>query len=1705
MSYAAPVYDPSDGLLQQGDILSYDCCPPAPLACRSTSKEGSYNTSLTRSQEGRRQRRARRKASFESPRWSPSEPAASRSEWLQGAKEQRTEVLLAGLLDPDSIPLARLPVLLTLVEGRSDLEDCVIAAGLPAVAAAVLRSDMLLRLLPGGTFLELLMDLGLVALQWWLEWRGDGVELTGGADFGGLDGFGLAGAAKAAALGAAASSAQGTKEKELEGVRAAVAALLHSVDIGAAAEPSTLLIVLDAAVQYGVDVPSYFVQAAARMAAASAVLSPPSSSSHSSSSSVHSAASDPGQLAARLVAHAFSSTTTTTTTTTITTAASTGGADAGAGASGGSSTYLTAAEVRGLMTPYLAPHRGEAHHVAFLSALMTALRQLLKQRRGIATAAAAAGVTPREAAIEAADGLVEALAAAAGHLGPAPLALAMECAADAAALLAEAPLADAAALGSGAAGGDAVRRLLAAAAALADQRQPSAAAAAGGGCPPDGLCRLAAAAVRLQRRGVFGSAAAADVSKLLAAVQATSLQEVSIDAAAALVAVAARAAFTSTVAEGTAAASGEEGVLSEAASEGRDGEVTIALGLPEPLLEALLRRLASEAEAEAAPATATTSRTVVRRLGDRISPADSPPPQLTPPPPAPSLSYDQAMGVLAAVVAAAEAAAEATPSTSSSSAAAPAVPCIPAERAAMLRAAGIVACRALTPAVRELDSARAIRLLKLIGRAANFGVRPDFPPLLWALHERLRALAGASALDPPDVLDVLSGCVSLRWRPALLLRELLLPLLRWLQHAEDAAAAAAAAAGGAAAAAPRVEESAAAPGARVGVGMEETAEGEGEGGRGAGPLGARSWTPRELKVCLALLGKLRYSGPIAAAVVKLGVGQLLRAAEAEAAAAGGGSGSGGGGSLAAQGAELSASDLAMLLWVCVAMRYRGATVLRPLLQLLLLAPPSTVPVKAAAQAVWAAGEDKLEAAAPQSLALLCWGLAKLGVRPPRAFVNAAMAASRRQLPHFKAQELATLLFVLATWGGKLKGDDDAVSVVQHVVATRARYDGPALCTTVWALQQLTQPASALQTGAGGTPVTDDDDHDHEHDHATAAAAAAAALSATALRALENRLLAVDIAAGPRIGFPDHHLLRFCSAAAAAGYQPKRLLNRYTTRLRLRLRTMRGLSPDVAPTEAERRSRMLWSAARIMATFDLRDSELLTLLELCAERCQSLLRPGHLAGLVNAMAALDHYPAHWARHGLLRRMGLALRRSTLTEAAATDSRSSAASPQATPRSGGVAAAAGISLDDAMRLLTALARLRWQCPPVEALLVRVASRLPLERRSRVPQLTTLMWALASLRQDTPELLEDLQAALLGLPPQPSLASEMSLLESGRAASVRVAHSSSGSGRDVAANAAAATDLQLLSRPAKPVLPAAAAEPAAAAASQGAAGFDPAAAMVAAAAEANQRLEQQLDGPAGRFQLPSEPWAPADIFKTLWACAKLNRHPGPLILAAAERSWLQYTAGGGPTAAAAAAAPSSSSSPPPLHTVTGLLWSLSVFRHHNGSFAQRLSQQLGAWLREGGTLSTASAGASAAHAATGAATRAVAACLLAAQADRVDSPLNAALPPEVRARLVAAWRYQAELVSVLRKMGLTAAANVATPDGCALVDVAVALRQPAPPAAAAGGSPASPLPPLPPPRLLALELIGRHNTAANSPRILGEAVIKYRLLQVGGCLSG
>ncbi len=610
------------------------------------------------------------------------------------------------------------------------------------------------------------------------------------------------------------------------------------------------------------------------------------------------------------------------------------------------------------------------------------------------------------------------------------------------------------------------------------------------------------------------------------------------------------------------------------------------------------------------------------------------------------------------------------------------------------------------------------------------------------------------------------------------------------------------------------------------------------------------------------------------------------------------------------------------------------------------------------------------------------------------------------------------------------------------------------------------------------------------------------------------------------------------------------------------------------------------------------------------------------------------------------------------------------------------ALSLPLNDVMRALVSLARLRWRHLGVEAVLLRGAARVAAERRHSVADVCSVMWCLAVLRHDAPDLMDDLQvggycwvlrwggrdltvmhalrwaglgwagwastspwvespavgpatvcplpvgprrqgqlcrhtnaharrcvvplqAALMGLPQPRPLGEEMALLESGRAgttaSSAGPEAAASAPGASAAATgpvhqqrqpqppaasegtstpeaamvdgepqqpqlqrlaAEAATDARpaaspvaeaalrapasqasatppprptalttapsgsLLSRPQLPPTPSptasadgvpidsdtspATAPPPAPAATP----FDPAAATAAAAAAARERYERQQATHGS--PLPSEPWTASDVFKALWSCAKMNRHPGPHILAAAERSWRLHTIqreDNAPVPADGTAGATPQLQKPPLHALTGLLWALATFRQHNGSFADLLATQLADRLAaDPDALSTPSMPHLQRQLPQVHPVRSMqlASCLLAAQADRSDCPLAHALGPEGRARCIAAWRsgtaaraaqppnrYQADMLAVLRKMGFAAAANVATPDGCTLVDVAVAL--PPPPAAAAAVQPGQPPAAPPAPRLLALELVGRHNSAVNSPRITGEAVLKYRLLQV------
>ncbi|KAG2435477.1 hypothetical protein HYH02_011772 [Chlamydomonas schloesseri] len=1927
-------------------------------------------------------------------RWSASDVDASRFDWLDGAKQQQTQVLVDALFAAEAVPAQRLPVLLALLEGRPDLEQALAAAGLPAAAGAVLRSDLLQRLLPGGLLLETLMGLiedragelpadqlllasrlvavwhaptgcealgpasaslataiadavldstdvegeadgagssgsgssssssnrggadtaattgmladALTLLQPWLAWRA-----SGGSSAAAAAGASAASAAALGLLDAGAAAAEEAAEAAdaLAAARGAAEALLRRPEVAAATDANVLRAVAAAAAAYDVEVPGDLARTAASLA----------SSASSSSSATPGAGSSTGagttaaELAAQLVA------------------ASVAGAAAGAGGGSGRGrgrSQLSGEELESVVWARLASELGAAEHVVFLRELLSKVRQMApgvgllhlgqqqqqQQQQQVGAKTGQAGPASEQQAARRA--LVVALSSAAGGLGPEALALALECAA------AVHPAADAdtstASGGADALAATAVDELLS---------HTADAAAAVASRSADQVCRLAAAALALRSRA-GSSANEAVVARVLAAAEAAQLQTASVSAVAALVA--------------AAAAPGG------------------GMALPPALVDALLAQLT-----QAVPASA----------GVDAATAD-----LTP---------QQASALLEVAVAAAEEAAQAAAAAapSSSTAAEPTEPApIPPQRAAVLCAAADIAMRLLAPSIRRLDSASDVtRLMMLVHRCQRAGLRPrEQRGLLWAAHERLRVLG--LSMTPAEAVDVLRACAALRWAPSVLFAELLLPLVRQLQASAAAAAAAAGSGGGAAAAA-------AAPGS--GPGGEDDTSALGSWGAAGALAASRPWTLVEVRSALALLAAVGYDGPMAASLVKLGVGELLRAHHAAATAARGGGGSSstsGGGSSGAEGeaAQLGAEDMAQLLWVCVSLRYRGAAVLRPLLQLLLQVPAPQVSVRAAAQAVWAAarlgvvgerlvrwalaacqGQGKLAAAPPQSLANLCWGLGKLGVKPPRAFVSAVAAASLGQLPRFKPQELATTAFVLATWGGRLGAP--AAGLVRHLVATRAHFDGPALCVAAWAMQRL---AAAPPPPAAASPDATPGGGE--------AAGTTSGLDAGSLALLEQRLLqAVQEAAAGRgssrpgggdflqslAGVGDHHLLRFFSAAAAAGYRPAALLDAYCDALLPRLQRFHGCSPAAA-AGAARRARLLWSAARVLQTFRVTAAErpeLLAALEHAAEQCQAILGPQALAGVLGAMSDLGHYPAGWAGRGLLRCVRQGLAEADATEAAAivaalaewrerleegeaaaaaaaaaagvgqeagrqgnglaaagedgagTSSRAaraakpasakqavsrrldllrqvamarltqlcvpaaapaaagatavaaavaaptqapgngtaastsfastssvdqagaappSSAAAEASPSPGAVAQQPAIEPKVALSLLRSLARLHWHSDPLEGALVRAAAALAADPagRRRVPALTTLLWAMASLRQDVPELLDELQAALMGLPRNTrSLAEEVAMLESGRLAGALGADShrppapqppapapapaaqpvqqplqqsapvapqvpqvlqaqqeqvqaaeeaaqaaEASAQRAVTAQQAAAAQSRpspaaaspgtppssattttsgssnnnssgLLARPNKPATPApAASESASPTASlsslssmdvgaAGAAGFDPAAATAAAAAALNQRLEAQLGGAAGRGRLASEPWKPVDVFKALWACAKMNRHPGPQILAAAERSWALATSAGGGGA------------PPPLHTVTGLLWSLSVFRHHNSAFAQQLAAQLAARLGALAAAASADSGEAAGAAAAAAALEKqapqLAACLLAAAADRTDSPLNSALTPEARGRLLNAWRarqaervakppgrYQTDLVSVLRKMGYTVAANVATPDGVAVADVAVAVTpnaglraastatggstsaasptastasmdggEGAAGAAGAGADGVAAATPPPPPRLLALELVGRHNSAANSPRIMGEAVIKYRLLQAHGYL--
>ncbi|MEW5313358.1 MAG: hypothetical protein WDW38_004931 [Sanguina aurantia] len=266
----------------------------------------------------------------------------------------------------------------------------------------------------------------------------------------------------------------------------------------------------------------------------------------------------------------------------------------------------------------------------------------------------------------------------------------------------------------------------------------------------------------------------------------------------------------------------------------------------------------------------------------------------------------------------------------------------------------------------------------------------------------------------------------------------------------------------------------------------------------------------------------------------------------------------------------------------------------------------------------------------------------------------------------------------------------------------------------------------------------------------------------------------------------------------------------------------------------------------------------------------------------------------------------------------------------------------------------------------------------------------------------------------------------------------------------------------------------------------------------------------------------WSGSETFKLLWAWGKLNRHPGPRVMSAALLSWQVHSHRQHQHPSTSHASPRSvmrhthaaemqhfvkpgqrghqlrkerlskqdkekpslylDEQGTPIHWITGLLYSLALMQQHTGPFATLLAQQLCSipdLQRHPGFLKQ---------------RQQLAACLLAAQADRTESPLMSLLPPEARALALEQWRaraservaatpnnHQSEICGVLKKMGVSTKTNSPTTDGVAVADVLLLLPNST--------------------NRFVLELVGKHNSAANSPRLLGEAALKYRLLQARG----
>ncbi|GAX84829.1 hypothetical protein CEUSTIGMA_g12250.t1 [Chlamydomonas eustigma] len=252
-------------------------------------------------------------------------------------------------------------------------------------------------------------------------------------------------------------------------------------------------------------------------------------------------------------------------------------------------------------------------------------------------------------------------------------------------------------------------------------------------------------------------------------------------------------------------------------------------------------------------------------------------------------------------------------------------------------------------------------------------------------------------------------------------------------------------------------------------------------------------------------------------------------------------------------------------------------------------------------------------------------------------------------------------------------------------------------------------------------------------------------------------------------------------------------------------------------------------------------------------------------------------------------------------------------------------------------------------------------------------------------------------------------------------------------------------------------------------------------------------------------------ADVVRCLWGCAKLNRHPGDPLLAILHRQWRLLTSdldldSQGGTGALSQSNVGLQEDLLYVNLCT-ILYCLAVLKEHTNPLFQLASSQLGRLVSMATSLEPLDPTLVRPGSLGGGASSKVppvlhkqldqvAVALLMAQADRISSsPLNIALTPLVKAEALTVWRtkvlnkaqkrpnrYQYEVVSACTRLGWQARLGVVSQDGVVCPDVLVIL--PAIPAVQ-----------------FAFELLGSHNTACNSMRVLGDAAIKYRLLQARG----